>query len=334
MERLILVSPELADVLSAVICRIRGRNGAVPLVRARDQYELIWLPPSPLLFQRRVRTEHHTFTGSMVNALLDEALARTGLTGPSDGGPLRYTTHDFRRIFITDAVLNGLPPHIAQVIAGHHDITVTMGYKAVYPQEAIEAHRAFIARRRAIRPSEEYRTPSEEEWDAFLAHFEKRKVPVGTCARAFGTPCIHEHACVRCSLLRPSPGQRDRLEEISKSSGSVLFSLTCFDEAPAVALNDRIYTHLTESQIEEIIRDVVTQGAQPEPAPYGASGVSVRIDCMRVPGRTLRRRPPPGAIAQLEFRLRPAESLWPTRPRRRRNSHRIQMAAGSPATGP
>src|SRR6266853_2100838 len=131
----------------------------------------------------------------MVSTLLDEALARTGLTDPADGGPLRYTAHDFRRIFITDAVLNGLPPHIAQVIAGHQDISVTMGYKAVYPQEAIEAHRAFIARRRAIRPSEEYRTPSDEEWDAFLAHFEKRKVSVGTCARAFGTPCIHEHAC-------------------------------------------------------------------------------------------------------------------------------------------
>ena len=89
-----------------------------------------------------------------------------------------------------------------------------MGYKAVYPQEAIEAHRAFIARRRATRPSEEYRTPTDEEWDAFLAHFEKRKVSVGTCARAFGTPCIHEHACVRCSLLRPEPAQRARLEEI------------------------------------------------------------------------------------------------------------------------
>ena len=208
MERLILAGPELADVLSAVICRIRGRDGAVPLVRARDQYELIWLPPSPLLFQRRVRTEHHAFTGSMVNTLLDEALARTGLTDPADGGPLRYTAHDFRRVFITDAVLNGLPPHIAQVIAGHQDITVTMGYKAVYPQEAIEAHRAFIARRRAIRPSEEYRTPSDEEWDAFLAHFEKRKVSAGTCARAFGTPCIHEHACVRCSLLRPESTSR------------------------------------------------------------------------------------------------------------------------------
>jgi hypothetical protein len=61
-----------------------------------------------------------------------------------------------------------------------------MGYKAVYPAEAIEAHRAFVARRRASRPSEEYRTPTDEEWEAFLAHFEKRKVSVGTCARAFG----------------------------------------------------------------------------------------------------------------------------------------------------
>jgi hypothetical protein len=85
---------------------------------------------------------------------------------------------------------------------------------AIYPTDAIEAHRAFIARRRAVRPSDEYRTPTNEEWDAFLAHFEKRKVSLGTCARSFGTSCIHEHACVRCSLLRPEPSQRDRLVEI------------------------------------------------------------------------------------------------------------------------
>lgn len=85
---------------------------------------------------------------------------------------------------------------------------------AVYPAETIEAHRAFIGRRRSARPSEEYRIPTEEEWDAFLGHFEKRQVSIGTCARAFGTPCIHEHACVRCSLLRPDPAQRARLAEI------------------------------------------------------------------------------------------------------------------------
>ena len=117
-------------------------------------------------------------------------------------------------MFITDAVLNGLPPHIAQVIAGHRDINVTMGYKAVYPEEAIQAHLAFLARRRALRPSEEYRAPTDDEWQEFLGHFERRKVSTGTCGRAFGTPCIHEHACVRCPMLWPDPAQRPRLTEI------------------------------------------------------------------------------------------------------------------------
>ncbi|WP_225827117.1 tyrosine-type recombinase/integrase [Streptomyces naphthomycinicus] len=86
------------------------------------------------------------------------------------GGSLHCTPHDFRRIFVTDAIMNGLPPHIAQVIAGHQDISVTIGYKAVYPEETIKSHLAFLARRRALRPSEEYRTPTDAEWEEFLGH--------------------------------------------------------------------------------------------------------------------------------------------------------------------
>jgi integrase len=213
-ERLLVVSPELAGVLSAIICRVRGSDGAIPLVRGRDRHELVWLPPSPLLFQRRTGTENHMITGNFVADRLDAALARTGLTDPATGGPLRFTPHDFRRLFITDAILHGLPPHIAQVIAGHQDISVTMGYKAVYPEEAIRAHLAFLARRRALRPTEEYRVPTDEEWQQFLGHFQRRKVSTGTCGRAFGTPCIHEHACIRCPMLWPDPAQRDRLAEI------------------------------------------------------------------------------------------------------------------------
>lgn len=193
-ERLLLVSPDLGEVLAAIICRVRASDGAIPLVAAYDDRGRQWLPPAPVLFQRHVGSERRAIRASAIRAILTKALARTRLTDPA-GGPLHFTPHDFRRLFSTDAVLNGLPPHIAQVIAGGRDINVTMGYKAVYPDEAIEAHRAFIARRRATRPGEEYRTPTDSEWDAFLAHFEKRKVSVGTCARAFGSPCIHEHAC-------------------------------------------------------------------------------------------------------------------------------------------
>jgi hypothetical protein len=212
-ERLLVVCPELAEVLSEVIRRVRGPDGTVRQVRAWDYHERVWLPPSPLLFQHRVGPEYKEFNIPFVSTLVNEALDRTGVVD-ADGRALRCTPHDFRRMFITEAVMNGLPPHIAQAIAGHHSLNVTMGYKAVYPEEALQAHLAFLARRRALRPSEEYRVPSDEEWQAFFGHFERRKVSVGTCGRAFATPCIHEHACVRCALLWPEPRQRGRLVEI------------------------------------------------------------------------------------------------------------------------
>lgn len=58
-----------------------------------------------------------------------------------------------------------------------------MGYAAICPEDVISHHRAFIARRRTERPSEEYRELSATEWDEFLSHFELRKVAPGTCGR-------------------------------------------------------------------------------------------------------------------------------------------------------
>jgi hypothetical protein len=108
---------------------------------------------------------------------------------------------------LSTSFLGGLPPHIAQVIAGHRDINVTLGYKAAYPDEAIQAHLAFLARRRALRPTEEYRTPTDAEWAEFLGHFERRKLATGLCGRAVGTPCIHEHV----PLTELTEGWRPRL---------------------------------------------------------------------------------------------------------------------------
>ena len=202
-ERLLVISPTLADVLAAVINRASDHTGRVPLVSAYDRRERLWRSATPLLFQRRVGAENRALGITLIRKLLTEAISRGRLTD-SSGGPLRYTPHDFRRMFITDAILNGLPPHIAQVIAGHRNINTTMGYKATYPEESITAHLAFLARRRELRPTEEYRTPTDEEWEDFLGHFERRKVAVGTCTRAFGTPCIHEHAVSYTHLTLPT----------------------------------------------------------------------------------------------------------------------------------
>lgn len=86
--------------------------------------------------------------------------------------------------------------------------------EAIYADDVVAEHRAFLARRRALRPAPEYRTVTPEEWEQFVAHFELRKVALGVCTRDYGTPCTHENACVRCPALRPDPAQRPRLVEI------------------------------------------------------------------------------------------------------------------------
>ncbi len=193
-ERLLVINPELADVLSAIIARVRNQDGTVPLVQFYDTSERTWAAPAPLLFQWEHGHHARAISSGTIRRAIKEIFEATDLTD-ADGQPLYFQPHDLRRIFATEAILNGMPPHIAQILLGHKDISTTMGYKAVYPQEAINGHRAFIARRRTLRPGEEYRTPTDAEWDEFLGHFERRKVTLGECGRAYGTSCQHEHSC-------------------------------------------------------------------------------------------------------------------------------------------
>ena len=182
----------------------------VPLVVSYDKNERVYNPPMPLLFQWRRRLETRPVAETSLRKYLDHALTALGVKD-AGGHPMRYTFHDFRRLFITDAIMHGMPPHIAQLVAGHRDINTTMGYKAVYPEEVINGHRAFLARRRALRPSEEYRTPTDEEWAQFIGHFEHRKVSIGDCGRSYDTPCIHEHVPLTeivSGVLGSSRGQR------------------------------------------------------------------------------------------------------------------------------
>jgi hypothetical protein len=211
-ERLLLVSPELGEILTEIIFRVRAGKAALPLVAAYDVFEQTWSPPMPFLFQRRFGTEDRPITRSYIRECLVATSQAARITAA--GQSLQWRPHDFRRIFVTDAIRSGLPPHIAAKVCGHSTVDTTVGYAAIYPEDVIAHHRAFIARRRADRPSEEYRDLTAQEWDAFLAHFELRKVALGTCGRDHGTPCAHENACVRCPLLRVDPAQTPRLESI------------------------------------------------------------------------------------------------------------------------
>jgi site-specific recombinase XerD len=216
-ERLLLISPELASVLATVITRLRTRNdGTIPLVARYDPMERTTGPALPHLFQRRMRWKHDVLTPKMVRDLINDTVARAGLTDAS-GQPLHFRPHDFRRIFTTQAVAGGLPVHIAARLLGHASVTTVEPYLAVFQDDLVRSYRAFLDTRRADRPAEEYREPTDEEWHEFQQHFHTRKLELGDCARPYGTPCNHEHACVRCPMLRVDPAQRPRLLTIIRN---------------------------------------------------------------------------------------------------------------------
>jgi hypothetical protein len=165
----------------------------------------------PFLFQRSfVNGRRSIICDSTVRNWLTSAAASAGLRDV-DGSPLRFTPHDFRRVFLTDAVRNGLPIHIAAQLAGHDDLNTTRRYAATYPIEVIEHYQRFLARRRAERPVDEYRQPTPDELATFAEHFGRRRVELGDCVRPYGTGCTHEHACLRCSFLQVDPHRAGRL---------------------------------------------------------------------------------------------------------------------------
>ena len=177
VERLLVISPELADTLAAIIHRVRDDSGAVPLViRLRHPRMFQFNPAMPLLFQRHVGTDNlpisaATIRPPWITGVLDGAsLTDAHRRGRSDSRPTTSAGCSPPRL-----IMNGLPPHICQLIMGHKNINTTMGYKAVYPEEVINGHRAFITRSRELRPPAEYRTPTDSEWEEFLGHFERRK---------------------------------------------------------------------------------------------------------------------------------------------------------------
>jgi site-specific recombinase XerD len=252
-ERVLPVCPELAHVLAAIVARVRGPLPCVPMLARYDPHERVMSAPLPFLFQRK-RGGHRTLiSGPGAKDVLVRAAARAGLRDV-DGQPLRFTPHDFRRLFATDAVNGGLPIHIAAKLLGHLDLNTTRGYVAVYPEQVVRHYQAHLARRRASRPSEEYRAPTEEEWAEFAKHFRRRRMALGDCYRPYGTACPHEHACVRCPMLRMDPAQLPRLLQIEQNTRELLTEAREHGwDGEAAGLEDTL-VHIAEkkTQVERI----------------------------------------------------------------------------------
>jgi site-specific recombinase XerC len=212
-ERVIPMSAELFHVIACIIRRLTAGSPTVPLATRFDTYDRVWSDPQPFLFQRHIGQHREVMTTGSIAEKLRHLCQDIAQTDQSFEG-IHFRPHDFRRLFATDLVNNGLPIHIGAALLGHLNLETTRGYVAVFDEVVTRHYQAHLQRRRRMRPPEEYRPVTDEEWTEFEAHFDKRKVELGTCGRPYATPCIHEHACVRCPLLNVDPRMLHRLDDI------------------------------------------------------------------------------------------------------------------------
>ncbi len=131
-----------------------------------------------------------------------------------NGTPLRFTPHDFRRMFITalvnDVYRSTSPRRSSATPTSRPSAATSRSIRGT----SFVAYDKFIASRRTLRPSQEYREPTQQEWTEFEEHFLRRKVSLGNCRRAYGSGCSHEHACIRCQFLQVHPAQMGQLNAI------------------------------------------------------------------------------------------------------------------------
>lgn len=239
-QRILLISPELAHVFAFVKKRIATADGRVPQAVRYDEAERVYSPPLPYLFQLHTGSERRTMSPTWVRIAIKDAVRRAGIHD-ENGDDYKFTPHDFRRLFATAALSAGLPIHILAKLMGHQNISTTQGYAAIHDEVTLRHFRGFLDRRRALRPPDDYLEPTEAEISEFHEHFKKRKVELGSCGRAYGTPAstntpasaapcsgpIQRNGTVWKKSLKPLRAEKSKLSNAdglasSKASKSVL----------------------------------------------------------------------------------------------------------------
>nr|WSX47750.1 site-specific integrase [Streptomyces sp. NBC_00974] len=212
---LIPMSPDLFHAIAQLVRRQTRNRRTVPLISRYDPQERLWSDPMPFLFQRQLGTAHGVLAARTIAGMLKRSCNEIAQTNPAFAGT-KFTPHDFRRLFATEIVNGGLPIHIGAALLGHLNLQTTQGYVAIFAEDIVQHYQKFLNNRRAARPEGEYVDVTPEEWAEFEEHFDKRKVELGNCGRPYGSPCQHEHACIRCPMLQVNPKMLPRLSEIEK----------------------------------------------------------------------------------------------------------------------
>jgi integrase len=215
--RLIPIGDALGKVLSEIIRRVKRFYGLdhVPPVDNFDIHERKPLPRAPYLLQGRTRPNMigRTTMREMLAGLSRRAGAQT-----HDGQPLIVAPHDCRRVFASEHLNNGMPPHVLRELLGHERLDTVMIYAKLYPGALVEAYRRHVRGvYQSVHGPEVLKAPTIEEWDAFARSCDMRDMGTHLCALPAGEHCPRGLVCLGCVHAQPKKSAMPVFERMRAS---------------------------------------------------------------------------------------------------------------------
>ena len=215
--RLIPIGDALGKVLSEIIRHVKRFYGLdhVPPVDSFDFHERKPLPRAPYLLQGRSRPNMigRTTIREMLASLSRRAGART-----HSGEPLLVHPHDCRRVFASEHLNNGTPPHVLRALLGHERLDTVMIYAKLYPGALVDAYRRHVRELyQSLHGNDVLRAPTADEWDALARSCDLRDMGAHLCALPAGEHCPKGLVCLGCGHAQPKKSAMPLFERMRAS---------------------------------------------------------------------------------------------------------------------
>ncbi|WGF90778.1 tyrosine-type recombinase/integrase [Marinivivus vitaminiproducens] len=212
--RLIPIGDSLGKVLSETIIHVKRFYGLdhVPPIDHFDFHQQQPLPRAPYLLQGRTRP--HMISKTTIRAGLFDLSRRAGARR-HDGTPLDIGPHDCRRVFASEHLNNGTPPHVLRALLGHERLDTVMIYAKLYPGTLVEEYRRHVRGvYQAVHGPEVLRAPTEDEWALLERSCDLRDMGTHLCALPTGDHCPKGLVCLGCVHAQPKKSALPLFEEM------------------------------------------------------------------------------------------------------------------------
>jgi hypothetical protein len=135
-----------------------------------------------------------------------------------DGRPLIVAPHDCRRVFASEHLNNGTPPHVLRALLGHERLDTVMIYAKLYPGALVETYRRHVRGvYQSVHGPEVLKAPTIEDWDALARSCDLRDMGTHLCALPAGEHCPRGLVCLGCVHAQPKKSAMPVFERICAS---------------------------------------------------------------------------------------------------------------------